>query len=57
MCDDTLQIFDDPLNQRWIGTASGSVTIAVTMPFYGSTVNINFTAPLAYISIGGTYYL
>ena len=33
--------------------ASGSVVISVTMPFNGSAINLNFTAPLAHLSIGG----
>ena len=36
-----------------MGTASGDVTIAVTMPFYGSMVTVNFASTLAYISLGG----
>jgi len=48
-----LQVLNDALNQRWIGVANGSVVISVNIPFNGSAVNINFTAPLAHMSIGG----
>jgi len=48
-------VLNDALNQRWIGVASGNVVISVNTLFNGSAVAINFTAPLAHLSIGGTY--
>ena len=48
-----LQIVNDALSQRWIGVASGNAVISVSLPFNGSTVDINFTSPLAHLTIGG----